>query len=96
MLGLDVHDCTSARDTIFPEDPLEVGNVLTVEPGLYFQPNDLTVPEQYRGIGIRIEEDVVVTPEGSRVMTAALPSDPEEIEAWMHELFSRPAPNLGL
>jgi Xaa-Pro aminopeptidase len=96
MLGLDVHDCTSARDTIFPEDPLEVGNVLTVEPGLYFQPNDLTVPEQYRGIGIRIEEDVVVTPEGSRVMTAALPSDPDEIEAWMRELFSRPAPNLGL
>jgi Xaa-Pro aminopeptidase len=96
MLGLDVHDCTSARDTIFPEDPLEVGNVLTVEPGLYFQPNDLTVPEQYRGIGIRIEEDVVVTPEGSRVMTAALPSDPDEIETWMRELFSRPAPNLGL
>ncbi len=96
MLGLDVHDCTSARDTIFPEDPLEVGNVLTVEPGLYFQPNDLTVPEQFRGIGIRIEEDVVVTPEGSRVMTAALPSHPDEIEAWMHELFSRPAPNFGL
>jgi Xaa-Pro aminopeptidase len=91
-----VHDCTSARDTIFPEDPLEVGNVLTVEPELYFRPNDLTAPEQYRCIGIRIEEDVAVTPEGSRFMTAALPSDPGEIEAWMHELFARPAPQLGL
>jgi Xaa-Pro aminopeptidase len=96
MLGLDVHDCTAARDTIFPEDPLEVGNVLTVEPGLYFQPNDLTVPEVYRGIGIRIEEDVVVTPDGCRVMTAALPSDPDEIELWMAQLFRRPAPNFGL
>jgi len=88
MLGLDVHDCTSARDTIFPEDPLVAGNVLTVEPGLYFQPNDLTVPERYRGIGIRIEEDVVVTHDGCRVMTAGLPTDPDEIEAWMRRLTS--------
>jgi Xaa-Pro aminopeptidase len=95
MLGLDVHDCTAARDTIFPEDPLEVGNVLTVEPGLYFQANDLTVPPRYRGIGIRIEEDVVVTPEGSRVMTSALPSDPDEIEAWMKSLFAQPAPHVA-
>jgi Xaa-Pro aminopeptidase len=96
MLGLDVHDCTKARDSIFLEDPLEIGNVLTVEPGLYFQPNDLTVPQEFRGIGIRIEEDVVVTPDGSRVMTAALPSQPDEIETWMRDLFSKPAPNFGL
>ncbi len=96
MLGVDVHDCTSARDTIFPEDPLEVGNVLTVEPGLYFQANDLTVPERYRGIGVRIEEDVVVTNEGCRVMTAGLPSEPKELEAWMSVLLAQPSSNILL
>ena len=73
-----------------------VGNVLQFQPGLYFQANDLTVPEKYRGIGIRIEEDVVVTKDGCRVMTAALPTDPDEIESWMRDLFAKPAPNLGL
>ena len=50
---------------------LEVGYVLTVEPGLYFQPDDLTVPEQYRGIGVRIEDDVLVTDDGCRVLSGS-------------------------
>jgi Xaa-Pro aminopeptidase len=96
MLGLDVHDCARARETSYRNGTLEVGFVLTVEPGLYFQRDDLTVPEQYRGIGVRIEDDVVVTADGCEVLSAALPRDPDEIEAWMAALLARPAPQLGL
>ena len=60
--------------------------VLTVEPGLYFQEDDLLVPEELRGIGIRIEDDVLVTADGVRNLSEALPRDPDEIEAWMARL----------
>ena len=82
MLGLDVHDCANARNG-YRADLLAAGMVLTVEPGLYFQPDDLTVPERYRGIGVRIEDDVLVTQDGCRVLSAALPSRADETEAWM-------------
>lgn len=82
MLGLDVHDCTSSRE-IHLGGPLAVGHVLTVEPGLYFQPNDETVPEEYRGIGIRIEDDILITETGSRNLSAALARTADEVEAWM-------------
>ena len=49
--------------------------VLTVEPGLYFQTDDLTVPARYRGIGVRIEDDVVVTARGMRNLSADIPSE---------------------
>ncbi|MET3963207.1 Xaa-Pro aminopeptidase [Marmoricola sp. OAE513] len=86
MLGMDVHDCAVAAPEVYPEGPLAEGMVLTVEPGLYFQEDDLLVPEELRGIGIRIEDDVVVTADGSRNLSAALPRDPDEIEAWMGAL----------
>jgi len=86
MLGLDVHDCAHARQETYRKGPLEVGYVLTVEPGLYFQPDDLTVPEDLRGIGVRIEDDLVVTADGCRNLSAALPRDPDEVEAWMRGL----------
>jgi Xaa-Pro aminopeptidase len=86
MLGLDVHDCANARDEAYNGELAE-GYVLTVEPGLYFQPRDLTVPEEYRGIGVRIEDDVLVTADGARVLSAALPREPDEIEAWMAPLL---------
>ena len=59
------------------------GMVLTVEPGLYFQQDDLLVPEELRGIGIRIEDDVLVTGDGSRNLSAALPRTSADVEAWM-------------
>jgi Xaa-Pro aminopeptidase len=96
MLGLDVHDCANARDEMYRDGVLEEGYVLTVEPGLYFQANDLTVPEEYRGIGVRIEDDILVTATGSRNLSAALPRDPDEIEAWMARLWNGASPNLGL
>ena len=86
MLGLDVHDCAQAREQEYRGGKLQAGHVLTVEPGLYFQPDDLTVPEGLRGIGIRIEDDVLVTEDGCRVLSRALPSDPDEVERWMAEL----------
>ena len=56
MLGLDVHDCAQARSEVYLDGVLEEGQVLTVEPGLYFQPDDLTLPPELRGIGVRIED----------------------------------------
>ncbi|MFG1805310.1 aminopeptidase P family protein [Streptomyces sp. NPDC049040] len=86
MLGLDVHDCAHARTEAYVDCTLEPGMVLTVEPGLYFQPDDLTVPEHYRGIGVRIEDDILVTPGGHRNLSAALPRAADEVESWMAAL----------
>ena len=84
MLGLDVHDCAAAgKEAYGKESTLEEGYVLTVEPGLYFQDNDLLVPEELRGIGIRIEDDIVVTADGSANLSAALPRAADDVEAWM-------------
>ncbi|MGK5641866.1 aminopeptidase P family protein [Streptomyces sp. URMC 126] len=86
MLGLDVHDCAQARAGVYPDGVLEEGQVLTVEPGLYFQPDDETLPPALRGIGVRIEDDLVITADGARLMSGALPRTPDAIEAWMGEL----------
>ncbi len=95
MLGLDVHDCANPRPDAYHGD-LKEGYVLTVEPGLYFQANDLSVPEEYRGIGVRIEDDILVTADGARNLSAALPRRPDDVESWMRELRARGAPQLGL
>ncbi|MFC7615607.1 M24 family metallopeptidase [Actinokineospora soli] len=81
-LGLDVHDCTSARPSAYHRADLEPGMVLTVEPGLYFHPDDLTVPPELRGVGVRIEDDLLVTASGAENLSAALPSDADAISAW--------------
>ncbi|TSB16674.1 aminopeptidase P family protein [Streptomyces sp. NBC_01525] len=86
MLGLDVHDCAAARTEAYVNGTLEPGMVLTVEPGLYFQADDVTVPEEYRGIGVRIEDDILVTADGNRNLSSALPRRSEDVEAWMAEL----------
>ncbi|MEI6295899.1 MAG: M24 family metallopeptidase, partial [Actinomycetes bacterium] len=87
MLGLDVHDCAQARKEDYREGVLEVGMVLTVEPGLYIQPDDLLFPAEYRGIGVRIEDDVLVTKTGVQVLSRALPSHPDEVEVWVANLL---------
>ncbi|MFE9567027.1 aminopeptidase P family protein [Streptomyces sp. NPDC006692] len=83
MLGMDVHDCASARTDTYVGGDLAPGMCLTVEPGLYFQADDLTVPEEYRGIGVRIEDDILVTEDGNENLSAALPRSADEVEAWM-------------
>ena len=87
MLGLDVHDCAQARKESYHEGLLAEGMVLTVEPGLYIQPDDLLFPAEYRGIGVRIEDDVLVTKSGAQVMSRALPSHPDEVEVWVANLL---------
>ena len=79
-LGLDVHDVG-----VYGPDrsrTLEPGMVLTVEPGLYIAP-DADVPEVYRGIGIRIEDDIVITATGNEVLTAGVVKTADDIEALM-------------
>ena len=86
MLGMDVHDCGQASPESYAKGTLAAGMVLTVEPGLYFQEDDLLVPEELRGIGIRIEDDVLVTDDGSRNLSASLPRAAGEVEEWMGSL----------
>ncbi|NED58440.1 aminopeptidase P family protein [Micromonospora aurantiaca] len=88
MLGLDVHDCAAARAGSYLQGQLKAGQVLTVEPGLYFQPDDELIPAELRGIGMRIEEDVVITEDGYRILSSELPRQPDDIETWMHRVSS--------
>jgi Xaa-Pro aminopeptidase len=78
-LGLDVHDAGGYRDPAGEPLPLEPGMVLTVEPGLYIPVED-DVPAHLRGIGIRLEDDVLVTEDGGEVLTRGVPVDPDEVE----------------
>jgi Xaa-Pro aminopeptidase len=83
-LGLDVHDCAEARFESYQGAPITPGMIFTIEPGLYFRENDLLLPPEYRGIGIRIEDDVLMTPTGPEWLSKPLiPSAPDEVEAWM-------------
>lgn len=81
-LGLDVHDVGAYRLGGEPRK-LEPGMVFTIEPGLYVRPDDESAPARLRGIGVRIEDDVVVTPDGCENLTAAIPKRPDEVEAWV-------------
>lgn len=82
-LGLDVHDCAEARREMYMDKELEPGMVFTIEPGLYFQPDDHTVPEQWRGIGVRIEDNIVVTEDGGVNLSAGIPRTLADVENWV-------------
>ena len=91
-LGLDVHDVGSYsnatengdRNSKKRDRTLEVGMVLTVEPGLYISPKS-NVPEQYKGIGVRIEDNILITEYGNKNLTCAVPKEIEDIERLMAE-----------
>ena len=85
-LGIDVHDCAQARKEMYLDAELKEGMVFTIEPGLYFHEDDLLAPKEFRGIGVRIEDDVLVTATGVENLSRALPRDPDEIEAWMAKI----------
>jgi Xaa-Pro aminopeptidase len=87
-LGLDVHDCQLALREDYLEGTLAPGMVITVEPGLYFKADDLLVPQELRGIGVRIEDDVLITDTGAEVLSAALPRSSLDVEAWMAGLLA--------
>jgi Xaa-Pro aminopeptidase len=82
-LGLDVHDCAAARRELYLDGVLEPGMTFTIEPGLYFQPDDLTVPEEYRGIGVRIEDNILVTADGAENLSIGIPRTADDVEAWL-------------
>jgi Xaa-Pro aminopeptidase len=87
-LGLDVHDCAQARREMYLDGVLEPGMVFTIEPGLYFQPDDLTVPEEFRGIGVRIEDNILVTEDGAENLSVGIPRTADDVEAWITRLQS--------
>lgn len=80
-LGLDVHDSGYTQDENKKPVKLQQGNVITIEPGLYFRADDQKVPKRYRGIGVRIEDDVAVTKTGADVLSKDCPKELEEIES---------------
>jgi len=88
-LGLDVHDCAQARRELYLDGVLEPGMTFTIEPGLYFQPDDLTVPERFRGIGVRIEDNILVTADGAENLSLAIPRTADDVEEWMGRLGAR-------
>ena len=88
-LGIDVHDCAQARNENYRGGELKPGMVITVEPGLYFKGADLMVPEELRGTGVRIEDDIVITEDGCEILSAHLPRHPDEVEAWIAGIWSR-------
>jgi len=85
-----VHDCAQAREEAYTHGSLGANHVLTVEPGLYFQVNDLSVPAEFRGISVRIEDDIQVTANGPVNLSGALPRNPDEITAWMRDALATP------
>jgi Xaa-Pro aminopeptidase len=82
-LGIDVHDCALATREEYSDAELKPGMVLTVEPGLYFKADDELVPDELRGIGVRIEDDILITAGGNENLSSILPRSSADVEAWM-------------
>jgi Xaa-Pro aminopeptidase len=85
-LGIDVHDCALARKEDYMDAELRPGMILTVEPGLYFKADDELVPQELRGIGVRIEDDVLVTADGHDNLSADIPRTADDVEAWIRRI----------
>ncbi|HET9871629.1 MAG TPA: aminopeptidase P family protein [Propionibacteriaceae bacterium] len=88
-LGIDVHDCAQARVENYRRGTLKPGMVITVEPGLYFKSSDLLVPPELRGIGIRIEDDILITEDGNENLSGGLPRTSSGVESWMADIWKR-------
>lgn len=88
-LGIDVHDCAQARREMYLEAELKPGMIFTIEPGLYFHKDDLKVPERFRGIGVRIEDDVLVTEYGVERISEDIPRDISAVEEWMASIVKK-------
>ena len=86
-LGIDVHDCAHARKEQYMDAVLEPGMILTVEPGFYIQADDTLFSPEYRGIGVRIEDDLLVTQSGAKVLSNSLPRHPDEVEAYLAKVL---------
>ena len=88
-LGMDVHDCAQARKEMSLDAELVPGMIFTIEPGLYFRADDMLAPPELRGMGVRIEDDIVIGPDGRpEYLTAGFPRTVEEVEAWVSGLIA--------
>jgi len=87
-IGREMHEEPQVHNFGRPGTGLKLreGMVFTIEPGLYFGPDDLLAPEEFRGIGVRIEDDVLVTEDGCENLSAMLPRSADDVEAWMARL----------
>ena len=88
-LGLDVHDCALATREQYSDAELKPGMIITVEPGLYFKADDELVPAPFRGNGVRIEDDVLITDDGCENLSAAMPRTSADVEAWIADVWAR-------
>ncbi|MEL4504248.1 aminopeptidase P family protein [Luteococcus sp. H138] len=86
-LGIDVHDCAQALREDYRDGILKPGMVITVEPGIYLKATDLLVPEELRGIGVRIEDDILITEDGNELLSGMLPRSATDVEEWMAGLL---------
>jgi Xaa-Pro aminopeptidase len=85
-LGIDVHDCAQATRADYKDAELRPGMVFTVEPGLYFKADDELAPLEFRGTGVRIEDNVLVTEDGYENLSAGMPRTADDVEAWIARL----------
>lgn len=86
-LGLDVHDCAQAARELYLDAELEPGMCFTIEPGLYFHADDELLPERFRGMGIRIEDDIVIEADGTaRRISEDIPRTVADVEAWIAQI----------
>ncbi|OFE18094.1 Xaa-Pro aminopeptidase [Humibacillus sp. DSM 29435] len=88
-LGLDVHDCALATREQYSDAELQPGMIITVEPGLYFKADDELVPAKFRGNGVRIEDDVLITDDGHENLSAAMPRTSADVERWIADVWAR-------
>ena len=86
-LGLDVHDCAQARKEMYLDTELKPGMVFTIEPGLYFHKNDSLAPANFKGIGVRIEDNVAITDNGYDWLSKSIPRTVSEVESWMESIW---------
>jgi Xaa-Pro aminopeptidase len=86
-LGLDVHDCAQARKEMYLDTELKPGMVFTIEPGLYFHQNDSLAPKEFRGIGVRIEDNVAINETGYDWLSESIPRTVSEVESWMESIW---------
>lgn len=88
-LGIDVHDCAQACRELYLDAELEPGMCFTIEPGLYFHQDDAMVPPELRGMGIRIEDDIVITDTHAAIrLSEDIPRKIDDVEAWMARIRS--------